>query len=92
MKEFYKMHVYRDCCCSDCAEYGREAEDECEVFNAAVAQLPQNFGEGIKIGPCTSPCNEFSPSAELLRDIADSEAMHHENARRMSEMGRRDVA
>lgn len=81
------LDPYVDCCCSDCAEYGAEAEGECEVFNAAVAKLPQGFGEGIKVGPCTSKCNQFKPSASLLMDLADAAAYRREQMTRARAAG-----
>lgn len=84
MAAYYKMAQYRDCCCADCAEFGAEADDECEVFNAAVVTLPQGFGEGINPAPCTSICREFRPSDELLRNMAEAEAYRSECAARDS--------
>lgn len=75
---------YRDCCCADCAEYEAEAEGECEVFNAAVARMPERFGDGIKVGPCTSKCLRFRPSDSLLRDVEDSQAYSREQSARQN--------
>lgn len=87
-KHAFKVDLYPDACCGDCAYYGAEVGGECEIFNEAVGYLPQGFGE-MEIPHTTSKCREFKPSGELLADLADEAAYRREqDAReRAREMG-----
>lgn len=73
----FKLDIYPDCCCDDCAEYGKETDGQCEIFNEAVASLPQGFGE-MEIPRTTSKCSQFKPGADLLADLADEAAYRRE--------------
>ena len=75
----YDPYAHRSC--GDCAHYGEEVDGECEIFNEALASLPQGFGE-MEIPHTTSKCHEFKPSDELLRDLADMAAQAREDSRR----------
>ena len=77
----FKVDIWRDRCCGDCAHYGAEVDGECEIFNKAVSYLPQGFGQ-MEIPATTSKCNEFKPSRELLEDFADQTAYEREQSRR----------
>jgi hypothetical protein len=74
----FQYDPYRDCACGDCAEfdepmYGGQGTGSCEVFNAALASLPQDFGE-IELPAATSKCKRFRPSDSLLRDMEEAAA------------------
>lgn len=78
-KHTFKIDPYADACCGDCASYGAEVDDECEVFNNAIAFMPQGFGT-MTIPATTSKCREFKPSQSYLADLGEATAFRREQA------------
>jgi hypothetical protein len=68
-------------CCEDCAEFGAEYDNQCEVFNGWVASSPLDFGE-VELTGLESVCKRFRKSNELLRYEEDLAAQAREDDRR----------